>query len=465
MGLSATVTRKDGHHPIIFMQCGPVRHRVNAQRAGGRPSVRAHRPGAADGVPARGGHLTRTGASSSRRSIRSWSPTTRAIGASATTSSRPCASGRSPLVLTERNEHLDRLEQRLAPEASGTWSCCARDWARSSGRPSPSDWPTIPTRRGPGPAGDRPVHRRGIRRCAAGHAVPDAARLVARHHRAVRGPTASSARRQARGARLRLRRPQRADAGADVRPAVPRLRGRRLHDRSCPASAIPGWPRTSPLPSIRSGSATTRAASAGWFAMASTAPLASLFVHAARPVSADAEGVATGRRSATEAFLFGGWRRFPRPEGRFALNAELPIPFDGVGHAGGRPAVRRRARRRRTGRRSASGGSGRLPPRPAQGPAAAGERLLRAAVPRRGRRQGPRRRARCDPPGIESSTNLIAMGRLSRVLPRPVSGQWRAMPDGIDGIHGNGGNVVSVTYRFQRSWKSPNPTLSAKSTL
>ena len=28
------------------------------------------------------------------------------------------------------------------------------------------------------------------------------------------------------------------------------------------------------------------------------------------------------------------------------------------------------------------------------------------------------------------------------------SGQWRAMPDGIDGIHGNGGNVVSVTYRF-----------------
>ena len=27
-GLSATVVRKDGHHPIIFMQCGPVRYRV-----------------------------------------------------------------------------------------------------------------------------------------------------------------------------------------------------------------------------------------------------------------------------------------------------------------------------------------------------------------------------------------------------------------------------------------------------
>ena len=30
-GLSATVTRKDGHHPIIFMQCGPVRHRTDAK--------------------------------------------------------------------------------------------------------------------------------------------------------------------------------------------------------------------------------------------------------------------------------------------------------------------------------------------------------------------------------------------------------------------------------------------------
>ena len=30
-GLSATVTRKDGHHPIVFMQCGPIRHRVDAK--------------------------------------------------------------------------------------------------------------------------------------------------------------------------------------------------------------------------------------------------------------------------------------------------------------------------------------------------------------------------------------------------------------------------------------------------
>jgi superfamily II DNA or RNA helicase len=29
LGLSATIARKDGHHPIIFMQCGPVRHKVD----------------------------------------------------------------------------------------------------------------------------------------------------------------------------------------------------------------------------------------------------------------------------------------------------------------------------------------------------------------------------------------------------------------------------------------------------
>ena len=37
-GLSATVIRKDGHHPIIFMQCGPVRHRVDERKqAAARP--------------------------------------------------------------------------------------------------------------------------------------------------------------------------------------------------------------------------------------------------------------------------------------------------------------------------------------------------------------------------------------------------------------------------------------------
>ncbi len=30
-GLTATPVRQDGHHPIIFMQCGPIRYMVNAK--------------------------------------------------------------------------------------------------------------------------------------------------------------------------------------------------------------------------------------------------------------------------------------------------------------------------------------------------------------------------------------------------------------------------------------------------
>jgi superfamily II DNA or RNA helicase len=38
IGLSATITRKDGHHPIIFMQCGPIRYRVDERKhAAARP--------------------------------------------------------------------------------------------------------------------------------------------------------------------------------------------------------------------------------------------------------------------------------------------------------------------------------------------------------------------------------------------------------------------------------------------
>ena len=30
-GLTGTPTRQDGHHPIIFMQCGAIRYRVDAK--------------------------------------------------------------------------------------------------------------------------------------------------------------------------------------------------------------------------------------------------------------------------------------------------------------------------------------------------------------------------------------------------------------------------------------------------
>jgi len=60
------------------------------------------------------------------------------------------------------------------------------------------------------------------------------------------------------------------------------------------------------------------------------APLANLFVHAARSVSSEAEGV-NRARSASEAFLYRRLESLPETAGRFRLNAELPIPFDGLG--------------------------------------------------------------------------------------------------------------------------------------
>ena len=39
-GLSATVIRRDGHHPIIFMNCGPIRYKFNDKKqAAARPFI------------------------------------------------------------------------------------------------------------------------------------------------------------------------------------------------------------------------------------------------------------------------------------------------------------------------------------------------------------------------------------------------------------------------------------------
>jgi very-short-patch-repair endonuclease len=59
-------------------------------------------------------------------------------------------------------------------------------------------------------------------------------------------------------------------------------------------------------------------------------PLASLFVHVARTVTAESEGVDRAR-SATEAFLYRRLETLPQTAGLFQLNVELAIPFDGRG--------------------------------------------------------------------------------------------------------------------------------------
>ena len=157
LGLSATVARKDGHHPIIFMQCGPVRHRVNARaQAAARPfehyvrvqptSFQSARPPDPD---------KRVEFQALYQELVEDEP---AIGASATTCSRPFTTGRSPLVLTERNEHLDRLERGLG-DAVQHLVVLRAGMGKKQRQASPSGWrPSRATSQG------HPRHRQVRRR-------------------------------------------------------------------------------------------------------------------------------------------------------------------------------------------------------------------------------------------------------------------------------------------------------------
>ena len=114
VGLSATVARKDGHHPVIFMQCGPVRHRVDAKVQAAERGIR-HR------VRDR---LTRFELPHSIASADR--PSMPAIYAALAKDDgrndlifddvlKSLEARRSPIVLTERKDHLDYLERRFSP--------------------------------------------------------------------------------------------------------------------------------------------------------------------------------------------------------------------------------------------------------------------------------------------------------------------------------------------------------------
>ena len=113
LGLSATVTRKDGHHPIIFMQCGPVRFRVDARtQAAGRPFE--HRV-----VPRVTNFVLPPELASEQRP-----PIQKIYAALVANTARDdlifddvlkaLEEKRSPVILTERKDHALRLAERLS---------------------------------------------------------------------------------------------------------------------------------------------------------------------------------------------------------------------------------------------------------------------------------------------------------------------------------------------------------------
>jgi superfamily II DNA or RNA helicase len=112
LGLSATVTRKDGHHPIIFMQCGPVRYRVDARKqAAARPFSHkvVIRPTAFLAPPSELGarvpiqSLYGLLAQDAVRNDIIFNDVLLALEA-----------GRSPVVITERKDHLQMMATRIS---------------------------------------------------------------------------------------------------------------------------------------------------------------------------------------------------------------------------------------------------------------------------------------------------------------------------------------------------------------
>jgi very-short-patch-repair endonuclease len=325
LGLSATVARKDGHHPIIFMQCGPVRHRVNARvQAASRPfehfalvQPTAFQPtrGPAADKRAEFQTLYQELLEDDARNRRICADVLESVNA-----------GRSPLVLTERNDHLDRLERQLAQSVRHL--VVLRAGMGKKQRQALSDrLAAIP------PNEARVILTTG-KYVGEGFDDPRLDTLFLTLPVSWRGTIAQYA-----GRLHRLydsKREVRIYDYADLN--VPMLA--RMFDRRCrgyeavgytvllPASAIPGWPSDVVLPSDpvwkRDYSGSVRRLVRDGV----DTPLASLFVHAARPFLEDADGVDRAR-SATEAFLFRRLETLPESEGRFRLNVALPIPFDG----------------------------------------------------------------------------------------------------------------------------------------
>jgi superfamily II DNA or RNA helicase len=327
-GLSATVARKDGHHPIIFMQCGPVRYQTNAKvQAAAHPfghdvlvQPTAFMPNRSPDADKRVEFQTlyRELADDDLRNERICGDVVEAVNI-----------GRSPLVLTERNDHLDRLEALIAGRIPHVVTLRA-GMTKKQRR-------VVADRLASVPVGEGRVILATGKYIGEGFDDSRLDTLFLTLPVSWRGTVAQYA-----GRLHRLH-----DGKLDVRVYdyadlnVPMLA--RMFDRRCrgyeaigyrilvPASAIPGWPTDVVLPSDPVWKRDYAGSVQRLVRDGIDTPLASLFVHVARTVPPDAEGAARAR-SATECFLFRRLETLSATKGRFALNAALPIAFDGQGN-------------------------------------------------------------------------------------------------------------------------------------
>jgi superfamily II DNA or RNA helicase/very-short-patch-repair endonuclease len=326
-GLSASITRKDGHQPIIFMQCGPVRYCDNArQQAASRPFTHhvLVRPTGfrAPDLPA---------ADSRAEFQRLYEALTQNPARNQLICSDVIAAaqaGRFPLVLTERTEHLRLLATQLSAFIPHVITLQG-GMGRKQIKAAMASLAQVPDGQG------RALLATG-RYIGEGFDEPRLDTLFITLPVSWRGTIA-----QYVGRLHRLHADKHEVQVYDYADLdVPMLA--RMFERRCagyeavgytlllPASAVPGWPVEVPLPIDPEWKRDYSASVRRLVRDGVDVPLANLFVHAFRPVSSEAEGVGRAR-SASEAFLYRRLQTLPTTADRFRLNVNLPIPFDTQG--------------------------------------------------------------------------------------------------------------------------------------
>lgn len=336
LGLSATPVRRDGRHPVIAMQCGPVRHTVPATAlAHADPFARVaivrptdYRPSnALRGAVATQGVVSRTPSFSAlctelcADEARNRLLVEDALGC--------IEEGRSPVILTDRRDHVsvlaDALRNRGVPHVVELIGGLGRKTLATA----------VAAMEAAPPGERRVVIATGP---LLGEGFDDARldTLLLATPFSWRGRLAQYAGRLHRS--HEGKREVRVYDYVDL--AVPMLA--RMFDRRCeaygdigytirmPISAIPGWPHDVTVPVDSAWNETYAESVRRLCSDGADTTLAELFVRAAwtRPPDGIAERLRA--RSAAEAFLFQRLNTLPATCGKFRLNATLPIPFHGA---------------------------------------------------------------------------------------------------------------------------------------
>ncbi len=325
-GLTATMARKDGHHPIICLHCGPVRHRADGRvPVVGQPFARR--------VLVRPTGFVPSGDAEADPRVEFHRLCGQLIADEARNEAicrdiADCAGeGRAPLVLTERVEHLDDLAGRLTD--------AELDVVMLRGGMRPKALSSALARIG-GEQGRQVLLATG-RFVGEGFDEPHLDTLFLTMPVSWRGTVAQYVGRLHRlhEGKREVRVYDYADLDAPMLARMFEKRRRAYEAQGYtverPASAVPGWPADVQLPAHDLWKQQFQSSVYRLARDRVDAPGADLFLQLVDEITTDASD-AERVRSASEAFLLRRLEDAPATNGRFRPNIRLPIPFGEQGH-------------------------------------------------------------------------------------------------------------------------------------